>query len=275
MDNIKKVVSGGCSFTAGAELVDFSPIWPPSGCIRFRGESTWAHWVQRKLYTNAIVDNVAMPGSDFGSCVRRVIFHIDNLLKSYQPQEIVVLVMWTSFLRREYPRILPKDSIPYYTDDEDKFWCSLPSDAEGYIGFQQRVKEQRKDVLYDEHLKRTVTDFYRKRTESTNIIYYPLQQMEYLISYLNSQNIKFYFTSAFDDFDRYVDFKREPNIFLDAMVKRLNLKNIIHTENNLGFSEWSKQNGYKCGPQSHPLEAAHKHWADKFCTFIENQRSLS
>ena len=99
--------------------------------------------------------------------------------------------------------------------------------------------------------------------------------MEYLISYLNSQNIKFYFTSAFDDFDRYVDFKREPNIFLDAMVKRLNLKNIIHTENNLGFSEWSKQNGYKCGPQSHPLEAAHKHWADKFCTFIENQRSLS
>lgn len=275
MDDIKKVVAGGCSFTAGAELADHSPIWPFSGCIRFKGESTWAHWVQRKLYTNAVVDNVAMPGSDFGSCVRRVVFHIDNLLKSYQPQEIVVVVMWTSFLRREYLRILPKDKIPFFEDDEDKFWCSLPSDAEGYLNWKSETVKQRKDLINDEHLKRTVLDFYRKRADNTNIIYYPLQQIEYLMSYLNLQGVKFYFTSAFDDFNRYVNYERESNIFIDSMVKRLNLDNIIHTEDNLGFNDWSVKRGYKCGPRSHPLEAAHKHWADRFCTFIENQRSLS
>ena len=58
------------------------------------------------------------------------------------------------------------------------------------------------------------------------------------------------------------------NIFIDSMVKRLNLHKIIHTEDNLGFNDWSIKNGYKCGPQSHPLEAAHKFWADKFCNFI-------
>ena len=268
MANIKKVVAGGCSFTAGAELADQVKLKKSIGCIRYTTESAWVNWVQKKLYPDATVDNVAMPGSDYGSCVRRVIYHIDHLLKSYDPQNIVVLVMWTSFLRREYPRILQKDSIPFYTDDEDKFWCSLPSDAEGYLNWKSETVKQRKDVINDEHLKRTVLDFYRKRADNTNIIYYPLQQIEYLISYLNLQGANFYFTSAFDDFNRYVNYERESNIFIDSMVKRLNLHKIIHTEDNLGFNDWSIKNGYKCGPQSHPLEAAHKFWADKFCNFI-------
>ena len=275
MDKIKKVVSGGCSFTAGAELADHKRLIEPLGSIRFAGESTWAHRVQKNLYPSATVDNVGMVGSDFGSCVRRVIYHIDNLIKSFNPEEIVVLVMWTSLTRREYPRILPKKSIERYVDDEDKFFCSQTTDADGFFSPHKGTIKQRRAILSEEYLKNTIRDFYRNRTESSNIIYYPLQQIEYLISYLNSQNVKFYFTSAFDDFAYYITMEREPNIFLDGMIKRLDLKNIIHREDNLGFYNWAKQNGYKFGPQVHPLEKAHKIWGDKFSNFIPDQRSLS
>lgn len=273
MDNIKKVVSGGCSFTAGSELADCKMIRPSLGCIRYTSQSTWANWVQKKLFPNATVDNVGMPATDWGSCVRRVIYHIDVLLKNYDPQEIVVLIMWTSILRREYVRILPKNNIPYYIDDEDTFWSSLPSDADGMVGWDTRIVKQRRDVLYDEHLKKTVIDFYRKRSDKNNLVYYPLQQLEYLTSYLKSQDIKFYFTTASTDLIYFENF--ESNIFLDSMVKRLNLFSLIHTEDSLGFCDWATKNQYKIGTYGHPLEAAHKHWADKFCKFILNQRSLS
>ena len=52
------------------------------------------------------------------------------------------------------------------------------------------------------------------------------------------------------------------------MKQRLDLKNIVHTEDNQGFYDWAKKHNYKCGETDHPLEAAQEKWADLFSKYI-------
>lgn len=271
MDNVKKVIAGGCSFTAGSELADWDGTRSTVGILKPRSDFTWANWVQKRLYKNATVDNTAIPGLDYGACVRRVLYQTNKMLKSYKAEDIVVLIMWTSILRREFPRI--KDiSREKNQDHEDRFFTSLPSDGESItssfaFNMSRKVLLERKQLISDEYLTRTLVEFYTRRATADNHIYYPLQQLEYLTSYLKSHNVKFYYTCAFNDL---LSLKHHyPNIFFEDMKQRLDLNNLVHTENNLGFYEWAKKNDYKCGQGSdHPLESAHEKWAELFSKYI-------
>lgn len=266
MDNIKKLIVGGCSFTAGDELSDWNGRQKNVGIIRPRSEKTWANNLQRILFYNAKLDNVAVSGGGYGSIVRRIIYQTERNLKMYKPEEIVVCVMWSSILRLEFPTIYPKGKT--YNDDEDKFTMTLPSDGDGAsFGSNRKAELARRTRLAEEHLVRTVVEFYTRRATVDNHIYYPLQQVEYLISYLKSKNIKFYFTTAFNDLMTLEHHK--PNIYYEDMIKRIDLPSIVHVENNMGFWEYSKANKFECGKGSdHPLDPAHKHWAQLFKKWI-------
>ena len=266
MDKIKKVIAGGCSFTAGSELKDWDAQQPNIGILRPLSDFTWANWLQKKIYKNATVDNTAIPGSDYGGCVRRVIFQTNKMLKIYKPDEIVVCIMWTSILRREYPRVSPIDT-ETLNDDEDRFFSSLPSDGDGLKSYWSiRSGIERRQYISDEHLARTLIEFYTRRATADNHIYYPLQQLEYLTSWLKMHNVKFYYTCAFNDLLSLEH--HQPNVFYEDMKQRLDLKNIVHTEDNQGFYDWAKKHNYKCGETDHPLEAAQEKWADLFSKYI-------
>jgi len=271
LDNINKIIAGGCSFTAGSELADWDASRPTVGILKPRSNFTWANWVQKKLFKNATVDNTAIPGTGYGSCVRRIIYQTNKMLKSYKAEDIVVLIMWTSILRREYPVI---NDISTEQDHEYRFWTSLPSDGDGQTRMWSKKESlARRQFISDEYLTRTILEFYTRRATADNHIYYPLQQLEYLTSWLKSNNVKFYYTCAFNDL---LSLKHHyPNIFFEDMKQRLDLYNIVHTEENLGFYDWAKKNNYKCGKESdHPLEAAQEKWAELFSKYIIDKNKI-
>ena len=265
MDNIKKLIVGGCSVTAGDELSDWNGENKNVGIIRPRSEKTWANNLQKIYYRNAKLDNVAVSGAGYGSIVRRVIYQTERNLKLYKPEEIVVCVMWTSILRLEFPTIYPYGKDKKYIDDEEKFILTLPSDGENSTMISNR--RERRNKLANEHLVRTIVEFYTRRATVDNHIYYPLQQLEYLTSYLQAKGIKYYFTTAFNDLMTLTH--RQPNIYYEDMLNRLNLPRLIHVENDMGFWEYAKTNNYECGKGSdHPLDAAHVKWANLFKKWI-------
>lgn len=269
MDNIKKLIVGGCSFTAGDELSDWKGHQKNVGIIRPRSEKTWANNLQKILFRSAKLDNLAISGSGYGSIVRRVIYQTERNLKLYKPEEIVVCVMWTSILRLEFPTIYPNGHKQKFLDDEDKFIFTLPYDGDGSTKWyaNEKARLERRQKLANEHLVRTIVEFYTRRATVDNHIYYPLQQLEYLTSYLQSKGVKYYYTTAFNDLMTLSH--RQPNIYYDDMLNRLNLPRLIHVENDMGFWEYAKANNYECAAKAdHPLEAAHVKWANLFKKWI-------
>lgn len=218
------------------------------------------------MFTNATVDNTAVPGADYGSIVRRIIYQTRRQLKIHKPEDIVVVVMWTSILRREYPSIYPTGR--KIKTHEDRFLTSLPSDGDGKTkGYSNAMLYMRRQMWASEHLTRTNVEFYARRDTHDNHVYYPLQQLEYLTNWLENHNIKYFFTSAFNDIQP--ELLNQDNIFLQDMVGRLNLPNNIHTEDSLGFYDWATKFKYEKGKESeHPLEQAHNDWADLFSKWI-------
>lgn len=266
MDNVKKLIVGGCSFTAGDELADYNDDLPTQGIIRPRSNSTWANCLQRELFPNATVDNTAISGCDFGAIVRRVIYQTRRAMHVWPAEDIRVAVMWTSIIRREYPSIYPDGH--KINDDEDRFLYSLPSDGDGVtLGPNGSWMVARRRKWAAEKLVRTHVEFYSRRATADNHIYYPLQQLEYLTSWLKANNIKFYYTAAFDDLLRV---KPHPdNIFYNDMFARLNIPKLVYLKDGTGFWEYSKENGYPCGDfADHPLEQAHIDWAKDFAKWI-------
>lgn len=218
------------------------------------------------MFTNATVDNTAVPGADYGSIVRRIIYQTRHQLRIHKPEDIVVVVMWTSILRREYPSIYPPGR--KIETDEDRFLTSLPSDGDGKTkGYSNEMLLRRRQMWASEHLTRTIVEFYSRRDTHDNHVYYPLQQLEYLINWLENHNIKYFFTSSFNDIEP--ELLNQDNIFLQDMIARLNLPNNIHTEDGLGFWSWATKCKYEKGKESdHPLEQAHNDWADLFSKWI-------
>ena len=265
-NNIKKVIAGGCSFTAGSELADEDWERAHKGICYELSHTAWPNLLQEKMFTNATVDNTAVPGADYGSIVRRIIYQTRHQLRIHKPEDIVVVVMWTSILRREYPSIYPPGR--KIETDEDRFLTSLPSDGDGKTkGYSNEMLLRRRQMWASEHLTRTIVEFYSRRDTHDNHVYYPLQQLEYLINWLENHNIKYFFTSAFKDIEP--ELLNQDNIFLQDMIARLNRPNNIHTKDGLGFWDWATAFKYEKGKESdHPLEQAHNDWADLFSKWI-------
>ena len=256
--NIKKLIAGGCSFTAGDELKDFHHR-QTVGIIRPRSNSTWVNCLQQNLFPNATIDNTGISGSSFSGITRRVIFQTRRALKIFDPKEIIVLVMWTSIIRREFVTIYPPSKT--VSDDEDHFLATLPSDGDGVTrGPNRDFMIKRRQKLTDERLNRTVVEFYARRATPDNHLYEPLKELEYLMSWLTANKIKFFFTTAFSDL---ISVEPHPeNIFFRDQISRLNIEENIFFNNKMGFHEWAKDNDYPCGERAdHPLEQAHIDWA--------------
>jgi len=267
---IKKVIAGGCSFTHGSELEDYNLNNPENDIIVEASKHTWADHVTKNLFKNATLDNVAWPGIGYESIVRRVIYQCEKNLKKYKPQDIVVLIMWSSVLRREFVSITENEK----THNEEYFLNSLPSDGDGKLSLgvnkDGKFTKERSKKWNNEKLSITVQNFYLYRNTYENRIYTPLQQLEYLNFYLKSKGIPYFYTCAFDDIRK--NYKSD-NIFIQNMIERTNINNLYFKVNDNGFYTWAKNNNYKCGQLAdHPLEDAHKDWATYFSNYILTKR---
>jgi len=260
--NNKVIISGGCSFTAGHDLADWNGSVEPDGICHTYSNRTWDSIIHRKMSPHSNLRKTAMGGHGYGAITRRIIYECEQQLKTHKPEEIIVLVMWTSALRREFVSIHEE----YFYEPEQYFTHTMP----GMI--EPRNNPHWKDVkkrLEKEKLVKTVEEFYNKRFTRDNVYYYSLQQYEYLTNYLKANNIMYFYTGSYNDLASE-DTMQENNIFIHDMYKRLDIKNNVCLENGLGFNEWATKEKLPKGVSDHPLEEAQLRWAKKFIKWIES-----
>lgn len=258
---IKYVISGGDSFTFGAELSDDNGINP--------SQHSWANCVAQKFDAQHV--NVAKSGRSNSYIARHVIYQLQNAINNnYDMKEFFVQVMWTFADRHEL--VAGHDThdfdapwvwiTPYSNVDESKseWFTSLRDDTKNL----ERVKND----LHDRYLKNKklgivdYADSFFKLTQGTphNDSYTSVKEIVYLQNYLKVNNIKYMFT--------FVDHHARNNIFTDCekgqgtqylnmLRSTIDMSCWFSFDDNIGFHDWAQKNNYDYAT-SHPLEPAHK-----------------
>ena len=262
-ENTKVIISGGCSFTAGHDLADWNGSADDDGICHEYSNRTWDSILRKKMSPHSMLRKTAMGGHGYGAITRRIIYECEQQLQNYKPEEITVLVMWTSALRREFVSI----SEDYKHNPEQYYIHTMPGMIESKNNPHWRDVKKR---LARENLVPTVEEFYNKRFTRDNVYYYSLQQYEYLTNYLKANGIQYFYTTAYKDLADQ-DTMQSNNIFIHDMYRRLDIPNNVFLENGLGYNEWATEQKLPKGISDHPLEEAQLRWAKKFLKWIESR----
>lgn len=111
----KVIVADGCSWTAG-DIVD--PILFPGqpwhvnhpDNAQYRYPRVWPDKLGKLLNLETINQSIA--GSSNDGILRRILSNIPNILSKYEPQEVVVIIGWTSPERKDF----------FYSDNKKRMW---------------------------------------------------------------------------------------------------------------------------------------------------------
>ena len=252
---IKIIYNDGCSLGAGVEHKSWEML--PEGdeiC-----DSTWTDIIKTKYYPNAKKITKATTGSSNRGIRRRTIHYVLELLETYKSDEILVFIMWTSFYRREFLLSNPK------LDRGDNYFTLLPSDTtRGLKSPTGKLanSDERRTILKDNHLDTIADEIYTHHNEPINHLYESLADIEATNMFLRIHRIKSVQCFGFGS-------DINPNLILgdvytDAIINRVLKYNIyyIPTAPTQGFYEYSVGQQFELGPGLHPLEHAHRAWAN-------------
>lgn len=270
---MKLVISGGDSFTFGAELPDDNGGdvgKPPS-------KLSWANLVSEKLNCKHI--NVASSGRGNSFICRRVLYNLYEALETIDPKDIFVQVMWTFVARREFklldgtlrgqmykndPEWLSLD--PYTVEDESKseWFLKVDPSAPNYKNTKDSLK--RKYNLYKDA---GIVDFgkhWHKIISDEDDTYSSLKDILLLQNTLKNYNIKYMFTYVGYHTPEQL-FNYKSNMYVEKLRKFIDKKAWFHFPGEwskskyIGFHDWGLLNHYEYAT-SHPLEKAHSDAAE-------------
>jgi hypothetical protein len=271
------VISGGDSFTFGAELLTDNSVSP--------SPNSWANLVASRISKQHI--NVARSGRSNSYITRHVLYQVQTALEqNVSPEKIFVQVMWTFTNIQEFA--IGKSTgeydspwlylTPYsHVDETESDWFkrvdrSLPT----WNGVYNSLKS-----FYSKNLNLGIVDFakqYQKLVQTTpvNDSYVSVKEVLLLQTVLSMLNISYMFT--------YVNHYVMNGLFEDAAqnVYLKNTRSLINKnhwytfpgnfQSYIGFDDWAKHNKYSYGT-SHPLEQAHLDAAELIYHHIQQQRS--
>lgn len=265
---IKLVISGGDSFTYGAELPDDSH--GPS-------KLSWANLVAEKFKARHV--NVSSSGRSNSFIARRVIHNVISALEKYHPDEIFVQSMWTFVARREFKlfngtlndRMYKVDSEwlsldPYTTTNEaeSEWFKKVDPNTPNYKNTKLSLENK-----YNLYKEAGVVDFGKSWytiVSDEDDVYTSLKDILLLQEFLSNKNIKYFFT--------YVGYHTPKQLFDDQTNEyTTNIRKLINHDNwftfpgewdrsnYLGFNDWALINNYEYAT-SHPLEKGHSDAAE-------------
>ena len=267
------VISGGDSFTFGAELPDDhggDVGKPPS-------KLSWANLISEKLNSKHI--NLASSGRSNAFIARRVLSTTVRALEKYSAEDIFVQVMWTFVARREFKLIKGTLKEQMYKNDPE--WLALDphavedeSKAEWFLKVDPSTPNYKntKDSLqrkYNLYKDAGIVDFgkhWYKIISDEDDTYSSLRDMLLLQEFLKNRNIKYVFSYV----GHYVPdqiFKESSNTYIDSFRQSIDKDNWFHFPGDwprskyLGFNDWALINNYEYAT-SHPLAKAHEDAAE-------------
>tara|TARA_X000000368_G_C23018834_1_gene707038 strand:+ start:790 stop:1608 length:819 start_codon:yes stop_codon:yes gene_type:complete len=272
---MKKILySEGCSWTGG-HLGDNSNMLKPgledSQLMSKENESyrlpkLWPHKLG-KLLNIENVHNAGEPGSSNDGVVRRTVENVLGLLKNYSPDEILVVVGWTSPERKDF----------FYreTGETDSHWLTLQP-AQNMEFYNSDAKD----------LKHFFKTYVRCFWHPEEFFHRYVRQNLYLHYFLKSHNIEHLFYSSFyenpdvgiDDMGKEMYDLIPPNTLENfhglckTSYKDLTFRNYVqevHIDEN---SNNKHQN--KFFADHHPTELGHRLWSEELARdldYIKNE----
>ena len=263
---VKMIYSDGCSLMAGAEH-DSWQINDDTGYEEC--DTVWSKYVQKSYFNKAEFLSRASTGSSNYGIARRTVKFVNELLKEYQPDDILVCIMWTSMYRKDYRVRNEINPNKHKKNDEKNFIATLPTD--NLISLNQKPKgalannKMRIQLLRDNDLLQVTDSYYRNFNNPWAFTYDSYSQIEYTNLFLKLHGIKSLQCFAFGDHFYYKNFNNDnvtPDNYTDEIANRCKEYNIYYVkrEQPIGFYEWA-QDTYELGPGLHPLHRAHVHWS--------------
>jgi hypothetical protein len=271
---IKLVISGGDSFTFGAELTDINWV----GVVNTPSPGSWANLVANKF--NAKHINTALSGRSNSFIVRHIIKNIYEALQhDYKPEEIFVQVMWTFVARQEIvissntQRMdspwFPID--PYVVGDESKasWFKKIPKDTENWQSANDDMHNRyliNKDLGLVDYAKA-----YDTVVSNLHDTYTSLSEILSLQELLDYNGIRYMFTYVSEHVMNGLMSKDKFAKGLHSFIEFNEWYKFPGDKEFMGFGDWAKANGYSFAT-SHPLEKAHEDAAELIYDHISNIR---
>jgi hypothetical protein len=252
------LISAGDSFTYGTELHDCDPGVDPQ-----HSNSTWAGLLAK--HYNMDYCCTAVAGSGNGSIARRCIYKVNELLN--QNEDIVVGIMWTYIHRFEMSSKFTNEDIDIY---EEKFQTISSFHAmtptEKIKAFGEKFPANVSSSAYRKFIKRhewdesagvgDISRIFQKHMDNRFYLVESFKNMLLLQHYLENKKIKYFFLKAAN-----IGMDHEIDPYMSSM------RDMIKTANWLQapyFLEWAKERKYEVGFANHPLEAAHRDYAEEY-----------
>lgn len=271
------VISGGDSFTFGAELPD--DAGGPS-------ELCWANLVSKKLDAHMHI-NTASSGRSNSFITRRILYTVNKALENgYLPENIFVQIMWTFVARREFKLINGTLNDLMYKQDSE--WLAL----DPYCGTNEAKSDWFKKIhpdtpnyastkfslenKYNIYKGAGVVDLgkaWYNIVSDEDDVYTSLKDIFSLQNFLKIHDINHIFAYTGYHVPKQL-FEDETNKYVTSLRKTIDQDSWYHfpgdwpTSKYIGFNDWGLINNYEYAT-SHPLEKAHEDAAEIIYEHIE------
>ncbi len=235
---MKKVLYlNGCSHTAGAEITTAGCYVESDKKLSFSGQLA-SRWKLLSI-------NDAVYGQGNYAIVSQTIYRVCELLKKYDPSEILVLIGWSGFDRVDF----------VFNNNKYKFCASVPDDD-----WPEIVKEARELWVISTDTNVNMNRF--------SLYYYTL------VNFLESHNIDYYLFNAVNHVSlptkNILHPDQQPTIEIFDNIKHnkrymfpFDENHVFHTYlANAGFD------GFINGRCNHYVESAHIYWANFITSYM-------
>lgn len=268
------VISGGDSFTFGAELDGDNSVHPHT--------NSWANLVAKQIGKNHI--NVARSGRSNSYIARHVLHQVQSALdKNIPSNKIFVQVMWTFVDRHEFAIGMPTgefDSPWMYTtpfshvdETESEWFMNVDKRTTNWSRVYNSLKS-----FYKKNQELGIVEFakhYSKLTQSAplNDSYTSIKEVLMLQNLLQVNNVPCMFTYVNQHVTHGLFSDAAENAYLTSARKLIDITSWYafpgDFQEYIGFDDWAKHNKYEYAT-SHPLESAHAAAADLICSHIRD-----
>lgn len=213
----KILITSGCSFSENSQFYDYQK----EDSYRY---FTWPSWLYKYLGGDYEFSSGSMGSQGNGLISRSIIYLVDDALKRYEPEDILVGIMWSGIDRFDY-RCSDTEMLSFKIENIDDGAMENPT------GF---VKDADKNWVignpgWQHH---EAQNYYRYFYDYTGHVIYTLEHMLRVQWYLKSKNIKYFFTLYTDIL--YSDLK-DASPEVTYLYKMLDEDNFLPVTSELGW----------------------------------------
>jgi len=198
-----------------------------SGCSFTFEDWNWPGFLSKKLNLDLLNRGMASQGN--GLISRKVISGLDELLKDYKKEEILVGIMWSGVNRHEYYTDSPKDVKDWGFFGTEDTHIKNPTDV-----IKGRYNWRILNINWSQ--EKEVRTYYEMYHNDVSSMVYTLEHILRIQWYLDGLGID-YFMSTFMDIFNWGHLKNNPEI--ELLYSKINFDKFLPVK---GCMEWVSEN---------------------------------